>query len=1491
MRKRSGRNLDRLLTQKEVVFIFVITFLISFVVIGFFYDNFSSDFNLSPSRGRGLAEISNEQSSVSESKNILGGQNSISGEELLYDANSLLILFPEEEKLLGFEKDSQNIYLSREKSLARYDSGDELLNAFFKKVSDSTARKEFPARIRKVLPKYYDENPLNNLFVLEGSDVAEFHKLFRRAGYHVEYNYVVTTNLIPNDSYFAQYLWALENTGQLETVGADISAPEAWDVSIGDSSVIIAILDSGVYYTHPDLRNNMWMNTGEIQGNSIDDDNNGYIDDVYGYDFVNNDGDPMDDMGHGTHVAGTAAAEQNNNLGVTGVCPECSIMALKFLDETGSGYFDDAVEALYYAVDNGAQITSNSWGCDFCGSNSYVNDAFDWVDSQGVVSITSAGNRADGTPSHPPANAPSVLSIAATNYVDQKASFSNWGPSTALAAPGETILSTSFVDAPLNFHQSCIEWPQLEAGLYVHCPGTSMAAPHVSGVAGLVLSLNPGLTPAETKSILKSSVDIIQVPYDIGSGRLNAHLAVNNVPPIGSNFPIAEITSLSSSAGFNLDVFGSATVSGSDFVEYTLEVGEGLYPMSWNQISQTNFPVENAYLGSLDSSTLYEGDYAMRLRSRTSISEAFDVDYFTVDNFNIQDPLEHDIYRLGSLISLRGRINSPDFVNYIVEWSLEGSSSWSTDGIILLNNGQVPIFDDEFATWDTSGLSPVEGKYVVRVTLFDQSSSFEENVLIYLDPNLKEGWPVRMYSDDVPLDNFYFGSKHSSVDPLILENNDGTSTIYAYDYVANDFWPLGDTEVEPGELYAFDSDGQLLPNFPVAIETGRTSCILHPGAPLSAIDVDDDGEEEIVFPIVAFKKKPYSSCPDDPGAPYSDLYVRNEVHAYEKDGTLVSGFPHSYYGPVDTVGTGIGLVDIYSSSGTSIVGADVDNDGSHELIAKFQQSLYFLETDGTLLANRIDLGFSMGTCHDYLDREPNIEGAPAVGNFDSDDDLEIVVSYSNDLTFNWPWNGACDFNPLNGNDGIVHVFNHDGTEVAGWPVETPYPGIMSSPAVADLDGDGMEDIVLGVNTRVLEIQGPLDGSVYAFNRYGQILPGWPIPNFGSARLSPAIGDLDGDGDLEVVVGEVYSTSETLQAFHHDGTEVAGWPIYHQGYLGSLIYDLDSSPGREVLDSELHFFFHLPEYYLQRNVLGFDSLATNFGLQKVTEIKTHTSPQVKDLDNDGTLEVVASSAEYWSKERASIYVWEIDDTFESGGENIWPTFHHDNQRTGRFTELDYARINPVGLNIQANCAPGDTNNGDGTCTGIYPMIPFPASGTIFSSSSEGDIWSNARDALLGDVLYSQLFYTGSTYGTYNPPFYYQIQRSFNGFDTTPIPDTATVVSAKLVLNVQYVSGDNFDIFVYESLQSDDLLLSLEDFPRCPMLNPQMSDLLASKDINSFVAGELNEFYLSDTSVIDTTGITSLCTRSSYDVFDIPSPEFNSYLRYRLDGNYLEVTYWS
>jgi subtilisin family serine protease len=305
-----------------------------------------------------------------------------------------------------------------------------------------------------------------------------------------------------NDTSYASQ-WALSNRGQSGgVVGADIRVEQAWDYGTS-TSTIVAVIDSGIDYSHPDLASNIWRNSSEIPNNGVDDDRNGYIDDVRGWDFANNDADPMDDNGHGTHVAGTIGAVGNNSVGVAGVAWRVQLMPLKFLSANGSGSLSDAIEAINYARTKGAKIINASWGGG--GFSSALQSAITQFQNAGGIFVAAAGNENSNnalTPAYP-ANYSGVISVGASTRLDGLASFSNFGSNVTLVAPGSSILST------------------LPNNRYGTLSGTSMAAPHVAGALALLWGQNPSLTATALRQAVLNNTDNVLRGASSIYGRLN----------------------------------------------------------------------------------------------------------------------------------------------------------------------------------------------------------------------------------------------------------------------------------------------------------------------------------------------------------------------------------------------------------------------------------------------------------------------------------------------------------------------------------------------------------------------------------------------------------------------------------------------------------------------------------------------------------------------------------------------------------------------------------------------------------------------------------------------------------------------------------------------------------------------------------------------------------------------------------------------------------
>jgi subtilisin family serine protease len=355
--------------------------------------------------------------------------------------------------------------------------------------------------------------------------------LARLAGHplveYAEPNYILTADRLPDDPRLdEQYAWY--NTGQTGGVpGADIDARRAWNITTGSRDVLVAVIDSGIDASHPDLAANVWTNPAEIPGNGIDDDGNGFVDDVHGWDFVNNDNDPSDDNGHGTHVTGTIGAVGNNGLGVVGVAWQVSLLPVKFLDQLGIGQVSDSIRAIDYAHMMGARVINGSWGG---GSLSLaLKDAIAAGVPEGVVFVAAAGNteeNLDVNAQYPASfDLPNLVSVAATDENDELAPFSNWGAkSVLLGAPGVLILST------------------LPGERYVLASGTSMAAPMVTGAVALLDSVEPGLEPATIVSRLASSAD--PQPTLAGKTKSGGRLDVFRLLATADTVPPAAITDL-----------------------------------------------------------------------------------------------------------------------------------------------------------------------------------------------------------------------------------------------------------------------------------------------------------------------------------------------------------------------------------------------------------------------------------------------------------------------------------------------------------------------------------------------------------------------------------------------------------------------------------------------------------------------------------------------------------------------------------------------------------------------------------------------------------------------------------------------------------------------------------------------------------------------------------------------------------------------------------
>ncbi len=509
----------------------------------------------------------------------------------------------------------------------------------------------------------------------------------------------------PNDPFWLDgSLWALER----------IQAQAVWsNLTVGDGSVIVASIDTGVNYNHPDLSANMWRNPLEIPGNGIDDDGDGYVDDVYGIDTVNHDSNPMDDQGHGTHTAGTIAAVGNNGVGVVGVGWNTKILACKFLDADGSGTDAGALECFNYitALRNRGEnirVSNNSWGQQRGTDppSAVLQAAIDEAGEAGIINIFGAGNDGTNNDTSPfdPASysSPSIVSVASSDQSDRRSSFSNFGATSVdIAAPGEQIMSTYLGNG------------------YEVLDGTSMATPHVAGVAALLAQMNPTLSVPAIKSLLLDNVDQSSAWTNrvVSGGRLNAFKAASAVSPPNNDKPTVAI--VSPTEGYTVKepatITLEATASDTDgtvqrVVFYANGNPVGAATSSPYVATWTNVPAGNYTLTAVATDNLF------------GTTTSTPVNITVVPNFpptvTLSGPTEGATFTSPAVITVE---------------AIAADSDGTVDSVAFFANGQ-PIGTDATAPYSISWAAPL-GNYTLTAIAMDNQGATTASAPVHITVN------------------------------------------------------------------------------------------------------------------------------------------------------------------------------------------------------------------------------------------------------------------------------------------------------------------------------------------------------------------------------------------------------------------------------------------------------------------------------------------------------------------------------------------------------------------------------------------------------------------------------------------------------------------------------------------------------------------------------------------------------------------------------------
>ena len=1048
---------------------------------------------------------------------------------------------------------------------------------------------------------------------------------------NVEYaqpNYIMKKQILPNDPYHSSRaswgqpyddLWGLKKIN-CEGAWSLFARGERPGYEFAGEGVVVAVIDSGVDYNHEDLAANIWMNTKEIPGNGIDDDGNGYVDDVRGWNFVASDDNVMDDLGHGTHCAGTIAAVGNNNVGVIGVAPKAKIMPVKGLDGAGSGNVADLAQCIKYAADNGAQVLSNSWGPSFrCQSDPELDNIIDYAYFKGCTVVFAAGNSNDDAVYYSTANYSKTITVAAVNQDDKKCDFSNYGVIVDVAAPGgdsasgdgdnfwgRSILSLRSGNngRPTDMYGDgvCIVGDK-----YYRSRGTSMACPHVAGLAALIISQHKDYDNVQVKWLIKQAVRPIADSTSLfaaGFGVIDAVAALTypSTPP----HLIADISAVNIDyKNRRVDIIGTA--GGRDFWQYELSYqreGESV----WHEFFVSPVAVEKNELCLWDASDVVPGKYVLclslitadgkeskiyRIMDVSSSIEPETIIFFDVDpEKSIEEGYPLGLYRPGEKVPLVGQVFGP----YRLEWKSADAAVWRDDYFAYDQK------EGYLGTWDTShindGICPQDrGLYYIR--LVDGSDS-PMRIGVRLDKDLKAGWPVRL--DPVSFTGqIAFNHLQSQIGDV---DGDGQPDIVALRSFEK--WV---------RIYVFNYAGGLKQGWPKMLE-GKVGCSFS----TTLADINNDGKDEILI-AAGYRNIKTLYCINGKG----DIIFQRDFVLIDPRGTAMKD---------------------------PILVCDLNNDGNREIVFRSVDKVYVLDANGNDIApwpKSLEAGYPIN----MMD-----VNNMAVGIFDESKNPKLVIVQNEGCT---------------GNDNIgnvnIHVFNSDGTYVQGWPHTIYNCYSMSSVVCGDADGDGYDEII--VDTETSNLFSRTSHQTYILGHDGAEI--W-VTNFDSPYSTCAyvlMADLNHDNKADVVL----SRGSELGAWDLTVGSLSGWPVMRDyGIIPWLAVDVDGDGEIEIVGTNNKYAS--PGWYAAFFKNELVILSATGEVKSANPLNGRKLPlninamHFGDIDNDGFgeliidcgLPVFAGDNLGYVPSRPCILAYKTEAKFNSNLSH-WPTPHGDKYNSG------------------------------------------------------------------------------------------------------------------------------------------------------------------------------------------------------------------------------------